>query len=201
MKISGNIVDIIKKQIYPGKMKILNGKITNIKKLSHIQSNYLIPGFIDAHLHIESTMLTPQEFGKNALKHGKVAVVADPHEIANVMAVDGVKFLIENGRKSPLKFYYGVPSCVPATSFETSGAKLGLREIEELLKMKEITHLGEMMNFPGVINSDKIVLQKLALARKFDKPVDGHAPGLTGENLKKYSAAGIYTEHECTSKE
>jgi len=199
--IKGKLVDIIGKQIFPAELFWENGRIRKIETLQQEVKNFLLPGFIDAHIHLESSMLTPQEFARNALKHGTVAVVADPHEIANVLGMEGVKFMIEDGRKSPLKFFFGAPSCVPATVFETSGATLGADKIEELLKMTEITHLGEMMNYPGVIYLDEIVLQKLALAKKYHKPIDGHAPGLSGENLQKYAAHGIGTEHECTTKE
>lgn len=199
--IETNLVDIISKTIFPARLYWEDGRIQKIEKLQKEVKNYLIPGFIDAHIHIESTMLTPQEFGRNAIQHGTVAVVADPHEIANILGIEGIKFMIENGKKSPLKFFFGAPSCVPATFFETSGAELGAKEIEELLKLKDITHLGEMMNYPGVIYEDKTVVEKLALARKFKKPIDGHAPGLLGENLKIYAQHGITTEHECTTKE
>ncbi|MCF7794509.1 MAG: adenine deaminase [Candidatus Cloacimonetes bacterium] len=199
--IQANLVDIISKTIFPAKLYWQDGRILKIEKLQKEVKKFLIPGFIDAHIHIESTMLTAQEFGRNAFQHGTVAVVADPHEIANVLGIDGVKFMIENGRKSPLKFFFGAPSCVPATPFETSGAELGPSEIEELLRMEEITHLGEMMNYPGVISEDKTVVKKLALARKYHKPIDGHAPGLLGKNLKIYVQHGITTEHECTTKD
>lgn len=199
--IVANLVDIKAKRIFPARLYWEDGRIRKIEKLQKEVKNFLIPGFIDSHIHIESTMLTPQEFSRNAIQYGTVAVVADPHEIANVLGIEGVKFMIENGRNSPLKFFFGAPSCVPATPFETSGAELGPIEIEELLKMKEITHLGEMMNYPGVIFEDKTVLQKLALARKYHKPIDGHAPGLLGKNLKIYAEHGITTEHECTTKE
>ncbi len=200
-KIEANLVDVIDKRIFPAKLYWENGRILKIERLQKDVKSFLVPGFIDAHIHIESTMLTPQEFGRNAVQHGTVAVVADPHEIANVLGIDGVKFMIENGKLSPLKFFFGAPSCVPATPFETSGAELGPSEIEELLRMEEITHLGEMMNYPGVIFEDKTVVMKMALARKYKKPIDGHAPGLSGENLKIYAEHGITTEHECTTRE
>ena len=152
-------------------------------------------------MHIESSMLTPGSFAKASVPHGTIGVVSDPHEIANVLGVEGVKFMIEDGGKTPFKFYFGAPSCVPATDLETSGAKLGVKEVEELLKRKDIKFLAEMMNFPGVINKNEEVIQKINIAKKFNKPVDGHAPGLSGRDLKKYIKAGITTDHECSSME
>ncbi|MCK5080363.1 MAG: adenine deaminase, partial [Bacteroidales bacterium] len=162
---------------------------------------YILPGFIDAHIHIESSMLIPSEFARLAVTHGTVATVSDPHEIANVMGIDGVKFMISNGRKVPFKFYFGASSCVPATPFETAGARLGPEEIDELLSMEEIKYLSEMMNFPGVLNNDPEVKAKLAVAEKYNKPVDGHAPGLKGEEAARYIRAGISTDHECYTLE
>jgi adenine deaminase len=156
---------------------------------------------IDAHVHIESSMLVPSEFAKIAVTHGTVATVSDPHEIANVLGIEGIEFMLRNGREVPFKFFFGAPSCVPATPFESSGAVIGVKEIETLLTRSEILYLSEMMNFPGVIYQDKEVMEKLAIARKLRKPVDGHAPGLTGEMLKKYVAAGITTDHECFTLE
>ncbi|MCD4731866.1 MAG: adenine deaminase, partial [Bacteroidales bacterium] len=161
----------------------------------------ILPGLIDAHIHIESSMLTPAEFARLAVAHGTVATVSDPHEIANVLGIDGVRFMIENGKQVSFKFYFGAPSCVPATSFESSGARLGSEDVEQLLKMDEIHYLSEMMNFPGVIYDDKEVMAKIQVAKKYHKPVDGHAPGLTGEEVKKYIQAGITTDHECFSIE
>ncbi|MDO9577980.1 MAG: adenine deaminase [Candidatus Cloacimonadales bacterium] len=200
-KIEANLVDIISTEIFPARLFWEEGRICKIEKINKKMKNCLIPGFVDAHIHIESSLLTPVEFGKKAVQHGTVAVVADPHEIANVLGIEGVKFMIENGKRSPLKFFWGAPSCVPATTFETSGAELGQAEIEELLKMNEITHLSEMMNYPGVIFGDEIVLKKIEIAKKLYKPIDGHAPGLSGEDLKKYVKAGISTDHECFTQQ
>lgn len=199
MKITGNLVDIIKAEIYPATMIIADGKISQITRDDKEYSNFLIPGFVDSHVHIESSMLTPAEFGRIAVTHGTVAVVTDPHEIANVLGLNGVRFMIRNGHHSPLKFYFSAPSCVPATPFETSGAELGPAEIEELLKLDEVKYLGEFMNYPGVIHQDPTVMQKLDVAKKYDKPVDGHAPYVSGTDLEKYVAAGISTDHECTT--
>ena len=160
-----------------------------------------IPGFIDAHVHIESSMLVPSEFAKLAVVHGTVATVSDPHEIANVCGMEGVEFMIENGKQVPFKFYFGAPSCVPATVFETAGAALNAIEVDTLLAKDEINYLSEMMNFPGVLHHDEEVEAKINSAKIYDKPVDGHAPGLRGEAAKKYIEAGISTDHECFTKE
>jgi adenine deaminase len=201
-KIKSNIVDIVAEKIFPGIITISDQKIVKIEKINEKTENFLIPGFIDAHVHIESSMLTPFEFAKTALSHGTIGVVSDPHEIANVLGIDGVLFMIENAQLSHLKFYFSAPSCVPATSFETSGAKIGLKELETLLKRDDIKYLGEFMNFPGVIHNDEHVLKKLALARNYNKLIDGHAPALSGDDLRKYVSAGISTDHEClTSSE
>jgi adenine deaminase len=198
--IEGNIVDVINRKIFPGSIKVVNDRIFSIEKTEgKSYPTYICPGFIDAHVHIESSMLVPSEFARLAVKHGTVATVSDPHEIANVLGTEGVNFMIENGKTVPFKFYFGAPSCVPATNFETSGAVINKEELEELLKKDEIKYLSEMMNFPGVINGFHDVLGKIEVARLIGKPVDGHAPGLTGEALRKYINAGINTDHECFS--
>lgn len=195
--ISGNIVDIVNMEIFQGTITVEGNKITNLKKEQTGITKYIAPGFIDAHIHVESSMLLPSEFARLAVIHGTVATVSDPHEIANVLGIDGVKFMINNGDKVPFKFYFGAPSCVPATSFETSGASLGPEEVEELLKMDKIKYLSEMMNFPGVLFGDEEVKKKLDVAKKYNKVIDGHAPGLKGDDAKKYIEAGISTDHEC----
>ena len=200
--LSGNLVDVHQKKIYPAEIKIENGKIASITSNHKLQtSNYILPGFIDAHVHIESSMLVPSEFAKLAVVHGTVATVSDPHEIANVCGMEGVEFMIENGKTAPFKFNFGAPSCVPATIFETAGAALDSTDVEKLLKRDEIKYLSEMMNFPGVLNEDEEVMKKIAVAHRLLKPVDGHAPGLKGEQAKQYIAAGITTDHECFTKE
>ncbi len=201
IKVKGNIVDVKNRRIFAGCIDIEANRIKSISPISETVEGYIIPGFIDAHVHIESSMLTPHEFGRIALTHGTVGVVCDPHEIANVCGLDGVKFMIENSRHSPLKFSFGAPSCVPATPFDTNGAELDHNVIDELLSMDEVKALAEMMNFPGVINGDKEVNAKIASAKKHNKPVDGHAPGITGANLQKYFGSGISTDHECTTLE
>jgi len=195
--ISGNIVDVVSRKVYKGTVIVRNGIIAEIRKENVNEENYILPGLIDSHIHVESSMLIPSEFARLAVVHGTVATVSDPHEIANVLGIPGVKFMIENGKKAPFKFNFGAPSCVPATPFETSGAVLGVKEIEELLSMEEVKYLSEMMNYPGVLFNDPDVMAKLALAKKFGKPIDGHAPGLRGEDAKKYVSAGISTDHEC----
>ena len=201
MKLQGQIVDIENKRIYKGEITFHKGKITSIKEQEHHVNHYIIPGFVDAHIHIESTMLVPSEFAKMAVKHGTVATVSDPHEIANVLGVAGVDFMIENGKKVPFKFNFGAPSCVPATSFESAGAVINSEAIQTLLKNPEIKYLTEMMNYPGVIFNDPEVLKKIDWAKHYKKPIDGHAPGLKGDNLSKYISAGISTDHECFSFE
>lgn len=199
--VSGNIVDVLNLEIYPGMLKISGSRIVDITREDKTYNTYIIPGLVDAHVHIESSMLTPSEFARLAVIHGTVATVSDPHEIANVLGIDGVNYMIEDGRKVPLKFYFGAPSCVPATEFETAGAKLGLKEIEELLKRDEIKFLSEVMNYPGVIYQDREVMAKIELAKKYKTRIDGHAPGIRGEMLEKYVKAGIETDHESFEKD
>ena len=201
MTISANIVDIPNRQIYFGEIIFENGKIKSIEKREGESDLFLLPGFVDAHVHIESSMLVPSEFARMAVTHGTVATVSDPHEIANVMGIEGVYFMIKNGKEVPLKFNFGAPSCVPATSFETAGAVIGIDGIEEMMQNPEIKYLAEMMNYPGVLFEDEEVMAKIAMAKKYGKPVDGHAPGLMGEDAKKYISAGISTDHECFTYE
>lgn len=195
--ILGRFVDIKNRRIYSAEITIENGKIKSITKKNHSEKNYMLPGFIDAHIHIESSMLVPSEFARLAVLHGTVATISDPHEIANVLGKEGVYYMIKNGKKVPLKFHFGAPSCVPATSFETAGAIIDSNGIKELLASPDINYLAEMMNYPGVLFDDNEVLKKIAWAKHFNKPVDGHAPGLRGEDAKKYISAGITTDHEC----
>ena len=199
--VRGIICDPVQRKTFAGEIIIKNGLIERINKMDHVPDQTILPGFVDAHIHIESSMLVPSEFARLAVRHGTVATVSDPHEIANVCGIKGVDFMIENGKKVPLKFYFGAPSCVPATSFETAGAELDVDAVEKLLQREEIHYLAEMMNWPGVLNDDPAVLAKIESARKHGKPVDGHAPGLKGENARKYASAGITTDHECFTKE
>jgi adenine deaminase len=199
--VSGNIVDVLNSEIFPGTLVVAGGKIADIIREEGRYENYIIPGFVDSHVHIESSMLVPAEFGRAAVVHGTVASVSDPHEIANVLGIDGVEYMIASGRSVPFKFYFGASSCVPATGFETSGAVLGPAEVGKLLQREEIRYLSEVMNYPGVVYGDPDVLSKIGLAKKLGKKVDGHAPGLRGEMLEKYVAAGISTDHETYDRE
>lgn len=194
---SGNIIDLYNRKIFKGTIVVEDGVISEIKEEPTDEDAYFLPGFIDAHIHIESSMLVPYEFARVALKHGTVATISDPHEIANVLGIDGVQYMIDNARIAKLKFHFGAPSCVPATNFETAGAVIDADGVEQLLKMEDIFYLSEMMNYPGVLFDDDEVTRKIALAKKYNKPIDGHAPGLRGEQAKKYVAAGITTDHEC----
>jgi len=200
-EVSGNIVDLLNQKIFSGTIKIDNGKISDIIKKNQCFKNYIIPGFIDAHLHIESSMLTPSEFARVAVIHGTVAVIADPHEIANVLGLKGIYYMIKNETKVPFKFYFGAPSCVPASNFETSGGVITTKDVETLLRDNNIKFLAEMMNYSGVIQKDNEVINKIDIAKKYSKPIDGHAPGLSGVDLKKYVHSGITTDHECSSIE
>lgn len=195
--LSGNIVDIRANSIHKGTVHVENGIVADIVKEDVKEDCYILPGLIDSHIHIESSMLIPSEFAKLAVVHGTVATVSDPHEIANVLGIDGIKYMIANGKKVSFKFYFGASACVPATPFETSGFQFHEDEIEELLGMKEIKYLSEMMNFPGVINRDAREMRKIEIAKKHGKPIDGHAPGVSGDDAKKYAGAGITTDHEC----
>src|SRR5690349_11460615 len=202
--ISGQFVDVWQKTIYPADVEIEGGRITAIRPTRNLTPetlNYILPGFIDSHVHIESSMLVPSEFARLAVVHGTIATVSDPHEIANVCGLEGVEFMIENGKTVPFKFNFGAPSCVPATGFETAGAVLDANDVEKLLQRDEIRYLSEMMNFPGVLHDDKEVMKKIQAAHRLLKPVDGHAPGLRGEQAKQYIAAGITTDHECFTKD
>ncbi len=201
LEFRGNIVDVVGERIFKGIVTVRDSKIAAIREEDNEENVYILPGLIDAHIHIESSMLVPSEFARLAVVHGTIGTVSDPHEIANVLGMSGVRFMIENGKKVPFKFYFGASSCIPATGFETAGGSLGLAELDELLKSDDILYLSEMMNFPGVVNGDEQVAQKLALAKKYGKPVDGHAPGLRGELAEKYVQAGITTDHECYTME
>jgi adenine deaminase len=205
-QIRGRIVDVLRQTIFPGIISFSGGKIQAIHKAADGDNNdrelpFILPGFIDAHIHIESSMLVPSQFAILAVVHGTVATVSDPHEIANVCGIKGVEYMISDGKKVPFCFFFGAPSCVPATVFETAGAELNAADIEKLLQQDEIKYLSEMMNFPGVLMKDPEVMKKIAAAHKLNKPVDGHAPGLRGEQAKQYIDAGISTDHECFTKE
>ena len=199
--ISGNLVDIFAKDIYPATLHITDGRITKITRDAQPYDHYILPGFTDAHVHVESSMLIPSEFARLAVVHGTVATVSDPHEIANVMGEAGVEFMLQNGKQAPFRFCFGAPSCVPATTFETAGAALDANAVARLLQRPDIGYLSEMMNFPGVLDHNPEVMAKIAAAKAVNKPVDGHAPGLRGAAAKAYAEAGISTDHECFTLE
>jgi adenine deaminase len=201
MKISGQLIDIHKREIYPAEITVRDHLINGIARKKSAPDRYILPGLTDAHIHIESSMVTPGSFAMAAVSRGTTAVISDPHEVANVLGIPGIKFMINNASKVPLKFFFGAPSCVPATQFESAGAVINSEDIKQLLELPEIKYLAEMMNFPGVIYNDDEVTKKIRIAHKLHKPVDGHAPGLQGEKLKKYVSAGISTDHECTTLE
>ncbi|MCE5293112.1 MAG: adenine deaminase [Chlamydiales bacterium] len=202
MDISGNVVDVVGRSIFPGIVTVKDGVIVSITKTdktvdNFVANQYIMPGFIDAHVHVESSMLIPSEFARLAVVHGTVATVSDPHEIANVLGIEGVRYMIDNAKRVPFHFYFGAPSCVPATSFETAGATLTAEEIRTLFTEDGLVYLSEMMNYPGVLARDPLVMDKIAVAHSLGLPVDGHAPGLMGKDAKNYIEAGITTDHEC----
>jgi adenine deaminase len=197
MTLSANLIDIRQKAIYAAQVTVQNGKIERIERIESAPPVYILPGFVDAHVHIESSMLVPSEFAKTAVLHGTVATVSDPHEIANVLGKKGVYYMMDNGKKVPFKFNFGAPSCVPATIFETAGAEITASDIDELLSRDDVKYLAEMMNYPGVLFNDPSVSEKLDIAKKHGKPIDGHAPGLMGEQALTYISKGISTDHEC----
>src|SRR5215210_3586775 len=201
--VKGNLVDILNKIICPAIVEVENGIIKWITELNNEDETegFILPGFIDSHVHIESSMLVPVEFARLAVVHGTVATISDPHEIANVCGLKGVEFMIDNGQQVPFKFNFGAPSCVPATIYETAGAALDSNDVEKLLERDEVKYLSEMMNFPGVLGKDEEVFKKIEAAHKINKPVDGHAPGIRGEQAKQYIEAGISTDHECFTAE
>lgn len=194
----GKIVDLVHRRIYPGYIEVKNGRITTVREDHSVsERTFLCPGFVDAHVHIESSMLTPPEFARIAVAHGTVATVSDPHEIANVLGIGGVRYMQKSAASTPCKIHFGIPSCVPATKFETAGATMGPDAVEELCADPSLLYLSEMMNFPGVIHGDPEVMKKIEIAKKHGKRIDGHAPGLRGADLQTYVAAGIETDHEC----
>lgn len=195
--VSGRFVDLFERRIYPADILVKDGRIVAIDEVLSAPDKYILPGFVDAHIHIESSMLVPTSFAQVAVLHGTVATVSDPHEIANVCGMEGVRYMIDNAKLSPFKFFFGAPSCVPATSFETAGATLDAKDVATLLSDPDIWYLSEMMNYPGVLHKDPEVMAKIAAAHAVGKPVDGHAPGLRGETATAYAAAGISTDHEC----
>ena len=202
-QINASVVDPLHQRIYPAQVIVTDGILSSITPTENLPADapYILPGFIDSHVHIESSMLLPENFARAAVTHGTVGAVADPHEIANVLGVPGIDFMIENGKQVPFHFWFGLPSCVPCTNMETAGAIITANDTERLMQRSDIGFLAEMMNVPGVLFNDAETLGKLAAARAAHKPIDGHAPGLQGEGLQKYAAQGITTDHECTTLE
>ena len=205
MNIKGHIVDVVRREIYDGELVVEGERIVEVRRceLGDGVWSYLLPGFIDSHVHIESSMMVPRKFARIAAIHGTTGVIADPHEIGNVLGVEGVDYMIRSGREAQFNFCFGAPSCVPAVGgdIETSGAVIGADDIEKLMERDDIGYLAEMMNYPGVLSGDKEVLRKIEAARRNGKPVDGHAPGLTGRQRDMYTATGISTDHECSTIE
>lgn len=202
MQVAGHLVDIPGRRTFPAVITITDGLISHIAPAGKaVPQQYILPGFVDAHVHVESSMLVPSEFARLAVPHGTVATISDPHEIANVLGVKGVEYMLDNAGQVPFKFCFGAPSCVPATIFETAGAAVNAEDVDQLLQRPDIYYLSEMMNYPGVLHKDPEVMAKIAAAQKHGKPVDGHAPGLRGEEAAQYIAAGISTDHECFTLE
>lgn len=201
-EIIANLVEISDRKITPAKIEVVNGVIESIKPTGNdLHPTYLLPGFVDSHVHVESSMLVPSEFAKASVCHGTVATVSDPHEIANVLGIQGVEFMLENSATVPFKFCFGAPACVPATTFETAGATISAEQVERLLEDDRIGYLSEVMDFPGVLRRDSDLMRKINAALKNGKIADGHAPGLRGKDAENYFAAGISTDHECFTKD
>lgn len=198
MKLKGNLVNVFTEDIYPVEVTF-SKEIVSVAKINEEHSRYILPGFIDSHIHIESSMLCPSRFAEAVIPHGTTCTVSDPHEIANVMGIEGITYMLADTHL--LKVYYTAPSCVPATAFETAGAQITASDIEELFKTYGLIGLGEVMNFPGVVAEDVAVTKKIRIARQYNKAIDGHAPGLSGVPLQKYVKQGIVTDHECTAFE
>jgi len=202
---NASIINVFSGEIIPGSIAVAKGYIAGFgsypaKRVVDMKGRFVAPGFIDAHVHIESSMSCPAEFARCVLPHGTTTVAADPHEIANVLGAEGIGYMIDSSKDQPVNIYYTLPSCVPATDMETSGAKLGADDLLPFMNNSQIIALAEMMNFPGVIYRDNEVLRKIEGMKKQRKPVDGHAPGLTGRDLHAYISAGISSDHECTTE-
>ena len=199
--ISGKIIDVQNRRTFTGTIFVENGRISHVTEEDVKADHIILPGFIDAHIHIESSMLVPSEFSRMAVVHGTVATISDPHEIGNVLGLDGIRYMIQNGESVPLKIYFGASPCIPATSFETAGATISANDIRALFEKDGLIYLSEMMNYPGVLNHDEEIMKKISIAKELGKPIDGHAPGLRGEQAAAYCKAGISTDHECFTLE
>ncbi|MDG2383238.1 MAG: adenine deaminase [Pirellulaceae bacterium] len=200
IELSGRLVDISNRKIFSAEIVVERGVVASIRETNAQDGNFLLPGFVDSHVHIESSMLVPSQFARVAVLHGTVATVSDPHEIANVLGLEGVRYMMDEASTVLMKFFFGAPSCVPATKFETAGAEISVAQVAELLDDPRICYLSEMMDYPGVLSGNTDVMAKLKAAVDRNKPIDGHAPGLRGEQSKNYFAAGISTDHECFTK-
>lgn len=199
-----SIINVLTSEVIEGDIAIYNGKIAGIGNYTggeeiDLEGKFVSPGFIDGHVHIESSMTSPSQFAKAIVPRGTTTIIADPHEIANVKGIDGIKYILEDSKELPLDVYIMLPSCVPATPFENSGADLKAEDLKELIDHKRVLGLGEMMNYPGVMNGDEEVLDKILIAE--NKKIDGHGPLIEGKELNAYIAAGISTEHECSTVE
>lgn len=197
--IEGNVVDVVSGRVFPGRIVHEEGVIVSVDRSAGEFPGYLVPGFLDAHIHIDSSLLCPSRFAEAVVPRGTTAVVTDPHEIGNVLGLPGIDWMREDAATVPLRVRFTAPSCVPATPFETSGAAIGPAEVARLLAQEDVVALGEVMNFPGAVAGDPDVLAKIAAAKRAGKPVDGHCPLLAGRRLAAYAALGITTDHECTS--
>lgn len=197
--VEGNFVDVVTGKVFPARVTFADGKITSVEHVEVCPDQFILPGFLDAHIHIESSQMCPSRFAEAAVVHGTTGVVCDPHEMANVLGLQGIQYMLDDAKRVPLRFYFTAPSCVPATPYETNGADLGIDVITKLLGAKEFVALGEVMDYPAVLRDDPTIIGKIKAARIYWKPVDGHCPGLTGKELVKYINAGIASDHECIS--
>ncbi len=197
--IEGNIVDVHGREVFPGSVAVEDGRIVSVRRHQTPEKGFILPGFVDSHVHIESSMLTPENFGRLAVRQGTVAVVTDPHEIANVCGMEGIEFMLRNSGRSPVKCFFTIPSCVPATGFDRSAGVVSGSDVAVLAESGKFVGLSEMMNVHGVVNDDPEIVRKIGAAKAHDLPVDGHAPLATGDVLREYVARGVVTDHECTS--
>ncbi len=199
-RLEGKIVHVLDGEIFEGVLTVEDGLIRSIEKEKTDEERYILPGFVDSHVHIEGSMLPPSRFAETAVQHGTVSTLSDPHEIANVLGVEGIRFMVDEAEKAPLKFYFGAPSCVPASSHETSGTEISAEDIDDLFKDGYCIFLGEVMDYPAVVDREENVMKKIETAQKHGLKIDGHAPGLGGENLERYISAGVTTDHECSDE-